>query len=461
MTSARAIAAITRLRFGIELLGDHTKVAFNWRFRGAEIAIRADRPAAARAARPRRSTPGSPATASPRSARSRSASTPCAGATRPALAKSGRRVHRAVQQLAAPPAGDGPAQRCGLWPGQSSPTSPTSPRRSTRRGAGLSVRGRELVARLALGTGPAQLPAAAVASGSSRSFSELSDPALASDVGSGDHAMPTTAEIIEHFAEQAPTTAVCVRLAVHGAARRRARSRHRRRRPHRGSGRRLAALADAAMRSAVRMAGALHAAALSGRESGARRRVSRRAPRMGHDAGVAAARNFLAREQAGWPASSRRRPQTNETRRHHRAARRLPGPRRAPRSRYGAARAGRERRHEPALGPASPTAPRAGAGAAATWLITTDWTGEPPPLDAAPTDPLARRLRSQSDRHPRSYPSGFACAPTYGADQAERLARFDAATAVAIAHDARVERAVPTPRWLEQRLTCKAAPPTR
>jgi hypothetical protein len=82
--------------------------------------------------------------------------------------------------------------------------------------------------------------------------------------------------------------------------------------------------------------------------------------------------------------------------------------------------------------------------------ISTEWTGPAPPLDAVP------RIRSRAacDLNPidiRDPAERQRLRAYIWADQADRLARFDAAAAVAIASDAQVERA-DAADWLEARL---------
>jgi hypothetical protein len=82
--------------------------------------------------------------------------------------------------------------------------------------------------------------------------------------------------------------------------------------------------------------------------------------------------------------------------------------------------------------------------------ITTEWSGAAPPLTAVP------RIRSRAacDLNPidiRDPAERLRLRAYVWADQTERLARFDAAAAVAIANDARVERA-DAAEWLEDRL---------
>jgi hypothetical protein len=82
--------------------------------------------------------------------------------------------------------------------------------------------------------------------------------------------------------------------------------------------------------------------------------------------------------------------------------------------------------------------------------ISTRWTGPPPPLDAVP------RIRSRAacDLNPidiRDPAERLRLRAYIWADQIERLARFDAAAAVVTSHDVRVERA-DAAEWLEARL---------
>jgi hypothetical protein len=82
--------------------------------------------------------------------------------------------------------------------------------------------------------------------------------------------------------------------------------------------------------------------------------------------------------------------------------------------------------------------------------ITTEWSGPPPPLDAVPRV----RSRAACDLNPvdiRDPAQRLRLRSYVWADQSERLARFDAAAAVAIGSDARVERA-DAAAWLEDRL---------
>lgn len=82
--------------------------------------------------------------------------------------------------------------------------------------------------------------------------------------------------------------------------------------------------------------------------------------------------------------------------------------------------------------------------------ISTEWTGAPPPLDAVPRI----RARAACDLNPidiRDPEQRLRLRAYIWADQGERLARFDAAAALAVAHDVRVERA-DAAEWLETRL---------
>jgi hypothetical protein len=82
--------------------------------------------------------------------------------------------------------------------------------------------------------------------------------------------------------------------------------------------------------------------------------------------------------------------------------------------------------------------------------ISTDWTGAPPPLDAVPRI----RARAACDLNPidiRERAERLRLRAYIWADQADRLARFDAAAEVAAGHDVRVERA-DAAEWLESRL---------
>jgi hypothetical protein len=204
---------------------------------------------------------------------------------------------------------------------------------------------------------------------------------------------------------------------------------------------------------AVRMAGALHAAVLSGRDPALAAEYPAAQPAWDMARVWPLARDFLARERAWVAGFLTSAPQTNETRRTiallagflHLAARHdlemdlLELGASAGMNQYWDRLAYRTEGW------------RWGSGDV---VITTDWTGEPPPLDAAP------RIRSRAacDLNPidiRDPAERLRLRAYIWADQTERLARFDATAAVAIAHGARVERA-DAAEWVEQRLPRRA-----
>lgn len=205
---------------------------------------------------------------------------------------------------------------------------------------------------------------------------------------------------------------------------------------------------------ALRLAGALHAAALSGRDPA----LTAAYPGGGAcdaDATWRAARAFLARERA-WVADFLRfAPQTNETGRSiallagflHLAAR-FPD-------------------H-----PLDMLEIGASAGLNLCWdrfsyrtdswswgepgrvRIETDWKGPPPPIEVRPQV----RSRAACDANPldvRDPDERLRLRSYVWADQADRLARFDAAVAIALAENVRVERA-DAGEWLESRLPRRA-----
>lgn len=200
---------------------------------------------------------------------------------------------------------------------------------------------------------------------------------------------------------------------------------------------------------AIRVAGALHAAVLSGREPALAAEYP--AARPGWDMARVwpLARELLARERDWVAAFLKSAPQTNETRR---TIALLAG------FLWLAAQ------HDLEL---ELLEIGASAGMNLSWdrfayrtaswswgegdvQITTEWSGTPPPLDAVP------RIRSRAacDLNPidiRDPAERLRLRAYVWADQSERLARFDAAAAVAIGNDARVERA-DAAEWLEDRL---------
>jgi hypothetical protein len=199
----------------------------------------------------------------------------------------------------------------------------------------------------------------------------------------------------------------------------------------------------------LRITGALHAAALSGRDPALAAEYPAARPAWDMARVWPLARSFLARERpwiAGFLASA---PQTNETRR---TIALLAG------FLWLAAR------HDLEI-----ELLEIGASAGlnlywdrfayrtASWWwgdgpvqISTDWTGPPPPIDAVPRI----RARAACDLNPvdvRDPDQRLRLRAYIWADQIERLARFDAAAALAAADDPRVERA-DAAEWLEARL---------
>jgi len=260
-------------------------------------------------------------------------------------------------------------------------------------------------------------------------------------------AMPSTPEIIEHFAEQARfceiygspfmarlLEALGVDLAAGGPT---------------------ARLVGEWPRSprtdalAVRLAGALHAAVLSGREPALAAEYPAASPAWDIARVWPLARDFLVREHDWVARFLGSAPQTNETRR---TIALLAG------FLWLAARHDRELELLE-IG--------ASAGMNLHWdrfayrtagwrwgdgdvQISTEWTGPAPPLDAVP------RIRSRAacDLNPielRDPAERLRLRAYVWADQAERLARFDAAAALAVAHGVQVERA-DAAEWLEARL---------
>ncbi len=197
----------------------------------------------------------------------------------------------------------------------------------------------------------------------------------------------------------------------------------------------------------LRLAGALHAAALSGRDAAL---AAAYPPGWEADAVWQAARAFLERERAWVAEFLRSPPQTNETRR---SIALLAGFLHLG-ERFGlplelfeiGASAGMNlhwdrfayRTDAWAWGGPSPA------------VIETDWRGPPPPLDA----PIRVHARAACDQRPpdlRDPEARLRLRAYIWADQAERLARFDAAADLALANGVAVERA-DAAEWLEHRL---------
>jgi hypothetical protein len=197
----------------------------------------------------------------------------------------------------------------------------------------------------------------------------------------------------------------------------------------------------------IRLAGALHAAALSGRDPAL---AAAYPPEWDGEAVWQAARAFLIREQAWVADFLRSPPQTNETRRSialligflHLAERfDLP----LALLEIGAS-AGMnqywDRFHYRADGWEW--------GGPSPALIETDWKGPPPPLEA----PIRVQSRAACDQNPidlRDPEARLRLRAYIWADQADRLQRFDAAAELALANGVHVERA-DAAEWLERRL---------
>jgi hypothetical protein len=205
----------------------------------------------------------------------------------------------------------------------------------------------------------------------------------------------------------------------------------------------------------LRLAGALHAAALSGRDAALTALYPAAQPDADADAVWAAARTFLTRERAWVEGFLRSPPQTNE-------------PRRAIALLVGfldlAARfdlpldlleLGASAGLNLCWDRASYRTASWSWGVKGTAPIETDWRGPPPPLAAD----VRVRSRAACDQNPldlRSPGELLRLRSYVWADQAERLARFDEAVARALAHDVRVERA-DAADWIEARLEARAS----
>jgi len=204
----------------------------------------------------------------------------------------------------------------------------------------------------------------------------------------------------------------------------------------------------------LRLAGALHAAALSGRDEELAALYPARNPHWRMEQVWPAARAFLARETDWVRDFLRYAPQTNETRR---AIALLAGF-------LGFAQEWR--------GPADMLEIGASAGLNLNWdrfqyrtggwswgdarsdvVIETDWRGAPPPPGA-----LNVRHRAGCDLNPldiRDAGQLTRLKSYIWPDQPDRLARFDGAVSLALAHDTHVERA-DAAAWLTHRLAARA-----
>lgn len=205
---------------------------------------------------------------------------------------------------------------------------------------------------------------------------------------------------------------------------------------------------------AIRMAGAVHAAALSGRDAALTAAYPAAQPAWDADAVWRAARAFLAREHDWVAAFLERPPQTNEVRRSialllgflHLADRfDLP----LDLYELGASAGLNLSWDRYAYRTASWE-----WGGAGPPLIDTDWHGPPPALGAR----VRVRARAACDQNPldlRAPEDRLRLRAFVWADQAERLARFEAAAAVAVESGTPVE-AADAAEWLERRLPERA-----
>lgn len=204
----------------------------------------------------------------------------------------------------------------------------------------------------------------------------------------------------------------------------------------------------------LRLCGALHAAALTGRDARLAALYPAQSPDWSMDLVWPVARDFLAREEAWVRDFLRSPPQTNETRRSI------------------ALLAGFLAFAQGWRGPIDTLEIGASAGLNLHWdrfryqtaswawggespvLIDTDWNGPPPPLGA----PLAVRHRAACDLSPLdiSDPAQRLRLRSYvWPDQGDRLARFEGAVALALEHNVQVERAS-ADAWLARKLAARA-----
>jgi hypothetical protein len=205
---------------------------------------------------------------------------------------------------------------------------------------------------------------------------------------------------------------------------------------------------------ALRLAGALHAAALTGRDEKLAALYPAQKPDWRMDEVWPAARAFLARERAWVAHFIRSPPQTNEIRRSIALlaafltfAKDWNGP--IDMLEIGASAglnlnwdrfAYRTKAWE--WGPESPV------------VVDTDWYGPPPPVDAY----LEVSHRAACDLNPLDIadPAARLQLKSYvWADQPERLARFDGAVALALANHVRVDRA-DAAEWIAAKLAARA-----
>lgn len=204
---------------------------------------------------------------------------------------------------------------------------------------------------------------------------------------------------------------------------------------------------------ALRLAGALHAAVLTGRDSALAALYPAQQPNWRMDDVWPAARAFIARESDWTRAFLQSPPQTNETRRAI------------------ALLAGFLAFAQTWGGPIDTLEIGASAGLNLNWdrfayrtkswswgkespvLIDTDWHGAPPPFAD-----VAVRHRAACDLNPldiRDEASRLQLRSYIWPDQPDRLARFDGAVALARQNDTRVERA-DAAQWLAEKLAARA-----
>lgn len=204
----------------------------------------------------------------------------------------------------------------------------------------------------------------------------------------------------------------------------------------------------------LRLAGALHAAVLTGRDEALVAAYPNEKPMWSMDAVWPIARAFIERE-CNWVRDFLQfAPQTNETRRSI------------------ALLAGFLTFAEQWRGPIDMLEIGASAGLNLNWdrftyrtqswtwgaespvAIDTDWQGQAPPIDAVPLI----RSRAACDLNPldiRDEAQRLRLKSYIWPDQPERLARFDGAVELALAHDVRVERAS-ADAWLRDKLSDRA-----
>jgi len=204
---------------------------------------------------------------------------------------------------------------------------------------------------------------------------------------------------------------------------------------------------------ALRLTGALHSASLSKRDPALHALYPAQNPEWRMDAIWPVARAFLERERAWVQDFIKSPPQTNETRRAI------------------ALLAGFLAFAHHWRGPIDTLEIGASAGLNLNWdrfayrtqtwswgqgspvVIDTDWNGAPPPLSS-----ISVRNRAACDLNPldiRDEAARLQLKSYIWPDQADRLARFDGAVALALEHDTRVDRA-DAAEWLAQKLAARA-----